>query len=170
MKRLRDVCLMAMLGVVMAVSKEVLAFLPNVELVSLLTILFTLAFHRRVVGALGVFLLLEGVLYGFGSWWVMYLYIWPVLALLAWRFRWMRKSWQWAVFSGMYGLAFGTLCSLVYLPVGGFPMMLSWIISGLYFDILHAVGNFLLALLLYRPLRTVLDKLDRQLVHAGGRI
>ena len=173
MKRLRDVCLMAMLGVVLVVSKEALAFLPNVELVSLLTILFTQVFRRRVIGALGVFLLLEGLLYGFGSWWVMYLYIWPLLALLAWLFRWMKRSWQWAVFSGLYGLAFGTLCSLTYLPVGGFPMMISWIASGLYFDLLHAGGNFLLALLLYHPLSAALGRLDRQLLamdrQSGGR-
>lgn len=153
---------MAMLGVVMVASKEALAFLPNIELVSLFTILFTLVFRRRVLGALAVFLLLDGLLYGFSSWWVMYLYIWPLLALLTWLFRWMKHSWQWAVLSGLYGLAFGTLCSLVYLPVGGLSMMAAWIISGLPFDFTHAGGNFVLALLLYHPLRKVLEMLDRQ--------
>lgn len=167
MKRLHDVCLMAMLGVVLVVSKEALAFLPNIELVSLFTILFTQVFRRRVLGALGVFLLLEGLLYGFSLWWAMYLYVWPLLALLAWLFRWMKHAWQWAVLSGLFGLAFGTLCSLVYLPIGGISMVLAWIASGFVFDIPHAVGNFLLALLLYRPLRLVLDKLDRQLAGKG---
>ena len=60
--KLLDICLMAMMGVVLVVSKEVLAFLPNVELITLLIILFTLVFRRRVIGALGVFLLLEGLL------------------------------------------------------------------------------------------------------------
>ena len=162
-RRLWDVCLMAMLGVVMLASKEALAFLPNIELVSLFTILFTLVFRQRVLGALGVFLLLEGLLYGFGSWWVMYLYIWPLLALLTWLFRWMKRGWQWAIFAGLYGLAFGTLCSLVYLPVGGPSMMLAWIISGLTFDVGHAVGNFFLALVLYRPLRRALQEMERRL-------
>ena len=162
-RRLWDVCLMAMLGVVMLASKEALAFLPNIELVSLFTILFTLVFRQRVLGALGVFLLLEGLLYGFGSWWVMYLYIWPLLALLTWLFRWMKHAWQWAIFSGLYGLAFGTLCSLFYLPVGGLKMVIAWIISGLTFDLVHAGGNFLLALLLYHPLRKALDQLEKRL-------
>ena len=52
-RRLTDLCLMAMMGTVMVVSKEALAFLPNVELVSLLTILFTLVFRRRVIGGPG---------------------------------------------------------------------------------------------------------------------
>ena len=162
--RLVDLCLMAMMGTVMVVSKETLAALPNVELVSLLTILFTLVFRRRVLGALAVFLMLEGLLYGgFGLWWLMYLYVWPLLAGLTWLFRWMKHSWQWAVLSGLYGLAFGTLGSLVYLPVGGLSMMIAWIISGLTFDVGHAVGNFFLALVLYRPLRRALQEMERRL-------
>ena len=164
--RLTSLCLMAMMGTVMVVSKEALAFLPNVELVSLLTILFTLVFRRQVIGGLGVFLLLEGVLYGFGLWWLMYLYVWPLLAVLVWLFRWMKRSWQWAVFSGLFGLAFGSLCSLVYLPMGGVSMVIAWIISGFTFDLVHAGGSLMLALLLYHPLRTALDKLDRWLPRA----
>lgn len=164
MKRLRGLCAMAMMGVVLVVSKEALAALPNFEAVSLLTVLFTLSFGKWVLGALGVFLLLEGLLYGFGLWWTMYLYIWPLLAALTWLFRRMDRPWQWAVFSGLYGLAFGSLCSLVYLPVGGVKMMFAWVASGLPFDLLHAGANFLLMLVLYRPLRLALDRLNRSLL------
>lgn len=161
MKRTTALCLMALMGVVLAASKEALAFLPNFELVSLWVILFTLVFGRCAVGAVGVFLLLEGLLYGFGLWWVMYLYIWPLLALLTWAFRWMGKAWQWAVFSGLFGLAFGSLCALAYLPMGGWKVAVTWAIAGLPFDFVHAAANFLLALLLYKPLRLALERLAR---------
>lgn len=160
MRGLRNLCLMAMMGVVLVASKEALAFLPNIELVSLLTILFTLTFGKKALGGLAVFLLLEGLLYGLGIWWIMYLYVWPLLSLLAWLFRWMKHSWQWAFLSGLYGLAFGTLCSLACLPIGGIPMVLSQIISGLTFDLTHAAGNFLMALFLFRPLHTALEKIN----------
>ncbi|MEY8575747.1 hypothetical protein AALD01_15500 [Oscillospiraceae bacterium 21-37] len=159
MKKIFALCLMAIMGVVLAASKEALAFLPNFELVTLLLILFTLCFGRYVIGALGVFLLLEGLLYGFGLWWAMYLYVWPLLAGLAWLFRWMDRAWQWALFAGGYGLCFGSLCALAYLPLGGASMALAWAIAGLPFDFIHAGANFLLALVLYRPLRTALDRL-----------
>lgn len=159
MKKIFALCLMAIMGVVLAASKEALAFLPNFELVTLLLILFTLCFGRYVIGALGVFLLLEGLLYGFGLWWAMYLYVWPLLAGLAWLFRWMDKAWQWALLAGGYGLCFGSLCALAYLPLGGASMALVWAIAGLPFDFIHAGANFLLALVLYRPLRTALDRL-----------
>ena len=150
------------MGALLTLSKQVMAGLPNIEPVTLLVILFTLVFRRRVIGALAVFLLTQGMLYGYGVWWFMYLYIWPLLALLAWLFRWMDKAWQWAILAGMYGLAFGTLCALVYLPQG-FSWMISWIIAGAAYDLGHGIGNFLLTLLLYRPLRLALDRLDRAL-------
>lgn len=157
--RLVRLCLAAMMGVLLVVSKEAMAFLPNFEPVTLLVVLFTLSFGALSMGALAVFLLLEGLLYGFGTWWIMYLYVWPLLLGLTWVFRRMDRAWQWAVFVGLFGLAFGTLCSFTYLPVGGVKMMLAWVVSGLPFDLMHAGGNFLLMLLLYRPLRTALEKL-----------
>lgn len=158
-KRLVSMCAMAMMGVLLTVSKEVMAFLPNFEPVTLLTVLFTLSFGPAALGAVAVFLLLEGLLYGFGTWWVMYLYVWPLLWCLTMLLRRMGRAWQWALFAGLYGLCFGTLCSLVYLPVGGVRMMFSWIASGLPFDLMHAGGNFLLMLVLYRPLRGALERL-----------
>ena len=156
-------CLTAMMGVLLTVSKEVMAFLPNFEPVTLLVMLFTLVFGGAALGAVGVFLALEGLLYGFGRWWVMYLYCWPLLALLTLllrRFGWDR-AWQWALAAGVFGLGFGALCSLAYLPIGGPKMMLTWTLAGLPFDAIHAGGNFLLMLLLYRPLRRVLERLRR---------
>ena len=57
MGSLRRLCGVSMMGVLLVVSKEALAFLPNFELVSLLVILFTLSFGGRMgLGAVGVFL------------------------------------------------------------------------------------------------------------------
>lgn len=48
MGSLRRLCGVSMMGVLLVVSKEALAFLPNFELVSLLVILFTLSFGGRM--------------------------------------------------------------------------------------------------------------------------
>ena len=77
MRRLVSLCLMALMGVLLVVSKEALAFLPNFDVVSLFIVLFTQSFGILALGAVAVFLALEGLLYGFGIWWVMYLYVWP---------------------------------------------------------------------------------------------
>ena len=126
-------------------------------------ILFALELPLETPGAITVFILLQGVLYGFGLWWVMYLYVWYLLALLAWLLRRMDNAFFWAVFSGLYGLCFGGLCAAVYLFAKTPAFALSWWLSGLSYDALHGVGNFVLMLLLYRPLCRALQMAKKQL-------
>ena len=141
------------MGALLVVSKQAMSGLPNIEPVTLLIILFALELPRETPAAITVFILLQGVLYGFGLWWAMYLYIWYLLALLAWLFRRMDHALFWAVFSGLYGLCFGGLCAAVYLFAKTPAFALSWWLSGLSYDALHGVGNFAIMLVLYRPLR-----------------
>ena len=164
--KIRDICLMAVMGVVLNISKFVIAYIPNIELVSLFIILFTLVFKWRAIGAVAVFVFLEGLLYGFGLWWIMYLYSWPILILITWIFRWLRSNISWAILSGIYGLSFGFLTSFVYFALGGFATGVSYFIGGLTFDIAHCAGNFLLMLLLYNRLRPMLEKLNKSLIGA----
>ena len=83
----QDIALVGMMIATIEVAKNALAFLPNVELVTLLFILYTLTFGWKVLLVVPAFILLEGCIYGFGLWWVMYLYVWPLLVLLTWLFR-----------------------------------------------------------------------------------
>ena len=100
---------------------------------------------------------------GFGLWWAMYLYVWYLLAVLAWLLRRMDNAFGWAVFSGAYGLCFGGLCAAVYLVAKTPAFALSWWLSGLSYDVMHGAGNFVIMLLLYRPLRTALQTAKRQI-------
>ena len=154
--RVLRLVLSGLMGALLVVSKQAMSGLPNLEPVSLLIILFALELPRETPGAITVFILLQGVLYGFGLWWVMYLYVWYLLALLAWLLRRMDYAFFWAVLSGLYGLCFGGLCAAVYLFAKTPAFALSWWLSGLSYDALHGVGNFVLMLLLYRPLRRAL--------------
>ena len=63
------------MGALLVVSKQAMSGLPNIEPVTLLIILFALELPRETPAAITVFILLQGVLYGFGLWWAMYLYI-----------------------------------------------------------------------------------------------
>lgn len=113
--RVLRLVLSGLMGALLVVSKQAMSGLPNIEPVTLLVILFALELPRETPGAVTVFILLQGVLYGFGLWWAMYLYVWYLLALLAWLLRRMDNALGWAVFSGIYGLCFGGLCAAVYL-------------------------------------------------------
>ena len=144
-----------LMGALLMVCKETLAPMPG-EPVTLLIILYTLELPAAAPWAIAVFVALQFVLYGFGLWSWMYLYIWFVLCALAYRLRGMDSAPGWAVAAGLYGLAFGALCAPVYLFTSGPGGALAWWIAGLPTDIVHCLGNFVITLLAYRPLRRAL--------------
>lgn len=162
----RDIALAGVMVAVIEVSKAALAFLPNIEMTSFWIILFTLFFGWRIVFVIPAFILMEGAVYGFGLWWVMYLYAWPLLALLAWLFRAQESVWFWSILSAVFGLLFGLLCAIPYVVIGaadggitgGLTAGFTWWVAGIPWDIAHGVGNFALMLSLYRPVRTVMKR------------
>lgn len=154
----------ALLSAVLYVSKLALEFLPNVEVVTLLIILYTLALGKEAIIITTVFTLFEGMQWGFGLWWVSYLYTWPVLCLIVLLLRKIIKEefLIWSVVAGIFGLLFGAFFALAYLPVDpGYA--LSYWITGLPWDVWHAVCNFILMALLGKPLYNLLHK-SRQLI------
>jgi len=145
------------------VAKVALSFLPNIELVSLFIILFTIYFGKRVYFSVFVFTLIEGFLYGFGIWWFSYLYLWPLLALLTSLLKKDAPIIAYAILSGFYGLSFGALCSIPYFFIGGLHMGITYWITGIPFDLIHGVSNTILFLVLFIPLQTVLKKLPNMI-------
>ena len=71
----RDIVLIGIMISIIEVVKFSLSFIAGVEMVSLLFIVYTLFFREKMIYVLPAFYLTEGVLFGFGIWWFMYLYI-----------------------------------------------------------------------------------------------
>ena len=91
-----------------------MGFLPNIELVTLLFILYTLAFGKKVFLMIYVFVLLEGIFYGFGLWWLNYTYIWTVQALVTLVFRKQTSPLFWSVLSRILPHHLRVLCAIPY--------------------------------------------------------
>jgi len=136
-----------------------MSFLPNIEPVSLLVMLYAVVFGRKALYPIYLYILLEILFYGIQLWNINYLYIWVLLAIGAWMLRRSEQPLAWALLSGVFGLLFGALCAPVYLFSGGLGFAVSWWISGIPFDLMHCAGNFVMALLLFVPLRRLLEKL-----------
>lgn len=158
----RELVLYALLGTLMFALKMAFAALPNIEPVSLLVIVYTLAFGRRALWSIYLYVLLELLAWGVSLWTLNYLYVWLVLFALTCLFRRMQTPLGWAVLAGMFGLCFGLLCAPVYWISGGWAFALSWWISGIPYDMLHGVGNFFMVLLLYRPCYQALQRLKKK--------
>ena len=163
---IRDIALIGMMTAVLEVSKMSLSFLFNIELVSFWIILFTLFFGWRIYIVIAVFNLIEACLYGIGIWWIGYLYAWPILALLTYLFRKQESVWFWSILSSIFGLMFGLLFTVPYVVVGavgsglrgGLHAGFVWWVAGIKADIIHAIGNFVLMMALYHPVRSVMKR------------
>lgn len=148
-----------MLGSLTFAAKVAMAGLPNIEPVSLFIMLYAVVFGRKCIYPIYTYVVMEFLCYGIHLWSINYLYVWLILAVIAWLLRDMRNPIVWALLSGGFGLLFGFFCAPVYLFTGGIGYAVSWWISGVPFDLLHAGGNFVMALVLFVPLRKLLTKL-----------
>lgn len=147
----------ALLSAILYVSKVALEFLPNIELVSLLVILYSLVFGWETILIVTVFNMFELIQWGFGTWWFSYLYVWPLLCVITMLLKKLIKEEFviWAIVSGVFGLIFGSLFAVFYLFVDRGYALAYWI-SGLPWDVVHCVGNFVLMLLVGKPLYKLL--------------
>lgn len=159
MSAARQAALFGMLGGMTFGAKFVMAGLPNIEPVSLFVMLFAVTLGKKALFPIYTYVLLELALNGIGLWTVAYTYIWLLLAAAAYLLRRMEGPVGWAALSGTFGLLFGALCTPISLFTGGPAFALSWWLSGIPFDLLHCAGNFILALLLFAPLRRLLSRL-----------
>lgn len=165
---IRDIAQIGLMVAVIEVSKAALSFLPNIELTSFWLIIFTLFFGCKIIAVVPVFILIEGTIYGMNLWWIMYLYIWPLLVLIAWLFRKNDSAFFWAIVSGVFGLCFGALCSIPYMVIGwssgtfmsGLRAGFVWWVAGIPWDFVHCGGNFTLMLILYKPITLAMRKIN----------
>lgn len=161
----RDIALIGMMVAVIEVCKVALANIPNVELTTFWIILFSIYFGNRIFLVIPVFILIEGAMYGFGLWWIMYLYTWPSLAILCRLLRKSNSVITWSFLSGAFGFLYGFLCSIPYFFIGasgggvaaGFRTAFTWWIGGIPFDLIHGTANFILMLVLYYPMKRVMQ-------------
>ena len=158
---IKDMTLIGMMVAVIEVCKVALAWAPNIELTSFLLIMFTLFFGRKIVLVVPVFILIEGAMYGVHMWWIMYLYAWPTLAIVALLLK--KKNWgQWeySMLSGVFGLLFGFLCAIPYVFTSGIHGAVTWWIGGIPWDLVHGVANFAIMMVLYQPINRVMAKME----------
>ena len=159
--KVKELVIFSFLVAILFVGQVALAPIPNVEIVSLLVVVYTKVFRKKVFFIIYGFVLLEGLMYGFGIWWMMYLYIWSVLAIVVLCFRKQNSAVWWAIITGIFGLVFGALCSIPYFFISGVHGAMAYWISGIPFDLIHGVSNSIVVFVLYKPLFGLLDQLTR---------
>lgn len=152
----------------MFVSKIVMEALPNIHLLGMLTVTYTIVFRKKALIPIYTYVLLNGLFAGFNAWWVPYLYIWTILwAVTMLLPRNMPKAIACVVYPivcALHGLCFGILYAPVQALMFGFTFeqTLTWIAAGFTFDIIHTIGNFAVGLLIY-PVSEALKRLTKNI-------
>ena len=163
---IRQICLFGILAALMFVSKIVMEALPNIHLLGMLTVVYTVVFRRKALIPIYVYVLLNGLFAGFSAWWVPYLYIWTVLwgatMLLPRNMPRAVAVVVYPILCATHGLLFGVLYAPIQALMFGFTFeqTLTWIAAGFTFDIIHMIGNFAVGLLIY-PASEALKRFTR---------
>ena len=160
-----EMVLFGMLAAMTFALKVVMSALPNIEPVSLMVMLFAVIFGWKAFYPIYIYVALEIFCYGIDTWSICYLYVWAILAVAAIFLRNMEHPLWWAMLSGVFGLLFGALCAIVDIFLFDWTYAVTKWTSGIIFDIYHCVGNFIIALILFKPLRNLVDQLYKKIKH-----
>lgn len=156
--KIRRLVYIALMTAMLEAVKFALNSIPNVEMVTLLVIIFTRQFGwKMTLPATLIFAFIECTYWGFGIWTVTYFYMWPLLVYLTHLNRKADSFWTYVILAAAFGLGFGAFCSLTTLMISGVRAAFVWWIAGIPYDLIHGAANFVICLLLFRPLNNALE-------------
>ena len=156
-----------MLGALMYASKVIMDVLPNIHLIGVFVVAITVVYGKKALYPIYIFVFLTGLLNGFGTWWIPYLYLWAILwgatMLLPKNLTGKKAPVIYAVVCSLHGFLYGVM----YAPFQAIMYNLSlkgtltWIATGLPFDITHGISNFIVTLILSIPLIRLLQQAEK---------
>ena len=166
---IRRLVLIALMAATLEVGKFTLSFLPNVEVVTLFCALFGYVFGGAGVIATLVFIAIEPLIYGFGTWIISYCLYWPmvtIIFMLLGRAN-VRNRVILTSIAVLLSAWFGVLTSLVDVGLFSgyfdrfFDRFVIYYIRGIGFYLMQIICNAVLFPLLFRPLSELLKKLNK---------
>ncbi|MBP3654279.1 MAG: hypothetical protein J6J04_02460 [Oscillospiraceae bacterium] len=162
----RETAVFAMLGAIMYCSKMIMEIVPNVHLLGAFIVAFTVVYRKKALYPIYVFILITGLMNGFATWWMPYLYLWAVLWGMTMLLpKNIPDKWKPLIYmsvSAAHGYLYGTLYAPAQAILFGldFQGMITWVIAGLPWDVIHGTSNFLCGVLIY-PMVKLLQKIEK---------
>ena len=165
---IREITVFGMLGGIMYASKLIMELIPNVHLLGVFTIAYTVVYRKKALYPIYTYVILNGILCGFAAWWVPYLYLWTILwgvvMILPKHTPTEARPVVYMSVCAAHGFLFGTLYAPAQALLFGlnFDGMIAWIIAGLPWDAIHGVSNFFCGILIV-PIITVLRYAEQRM-------
>ena len=162
---IRETAVFSMLGAMMYASKMIMEVVPNVHLLGMFVVAFTVVYRKKALYPIYVFVFITGLMNGFATWWLPYLYLWTALWGMTMLLpKGIPEKWKplvYMVVCALHGYLYGVLYAPAQALLYGldFKGMLTWIGAGLPFDLVHGTSNFLCGVLIY-PLTKLLQRME----------
>jgi energy-coupling factor transport system substrate-specific component len=165
----KNVVLTGFLAAALTAGKLALAFVPNVEIVTVLILVYATVFGFRAVFAVLIFCTVEILLYGFGTWVYLYYIYWSALCAIACVLLKRPRPVAAAIYAVIMTFLFGiidTVINVVFAALAGVPryqllnLFIGYYARGIWFCAVHIVSNALVVSALYRPLVAAISKLS----------
>lgn len=161
--KVRNLSFCCLCAAITVVSKEFLAFLPNVELVTFLLMMYALHFTlSSSVMICVIFCFIQIILYGIGMWTLPYFIVWPLLVFTTYGLKMkLQSEHSCAIYSAIFGFLFGFLMSIPYFLIS---IKTGWIyyLKGLPYDLVHLFSNYIIMMLLYEAIHKLLIYLENK--------
>ena len=167
----QEMSIFAMLGTLMFCSKLIMELLPNIHLLGMFTMLFTVVYRKKALLPIYVYVMINGIYAGFAMWWIPYLYIWTILwgvtMLIPKKCPKKIAFVIYPIICGLHGICFGILYAPAQALMFGldFEGMVVWIVKGVPYDITHGISNFFAGFLVLP-----LSELLRKITYKNGKV
>ena len=158
----KEIVVFGMLGGLMYASKAIMEVLPNIHILGVLTIAFTIVYRKKALYPIYVYVFLNGLFAGFNMWWIPYLYVWTLLwgtvMLLPENMPKRVAPIVYMCVCAVHGFLFGILYAPAQALMFGlnFEQTVAWIAAGLPWDAIHGVSNFFCGILIIPIVRLLI--------------
>lgn len=159
MSKTKQYTLIALLSAILVISKELFAFLPNIEFVSFFLLIYTQLLPLNIVISISIiFCFIQVILYGFGLWTPVYFVLWPSFTFLSYKLKkQLNNENKAAIYNALFGLTFGFFNSIPYFLMD-FPFGWAGFLRGIPYDLIHCIGNYIVVIALYEKTKILLKK------------
>ena len=156
---------MAFIGVYVAIIVAFQTLLSSINGLELTTLLITTAALLLPLSTsltiVVVYCLIQGILYGFGDWLVVYIIYWTLIDLVSYFLRSLLRKHLIlnSILNGVYGFLLGIFFFFKTIILYDLSSAISYYLTGLNGDILHTVLNFLITLILYPVITRIFPRI-----------
>ena len=162
----RRLSLIAMLSSLSFVGRMMFTFLPNVQPTTVIILIVSMylgTYDGWLVAIISI--LISNLYLGMGVWTLAQIVSFSVLILIVHICKKINLSiGYYPIVALLMGFTYGFIISLVQAPFFGWVSFLPYWISGLPYDLNHAVGNYLFFIILHPPLSRILKNQKKKIL------